>query len=74
MLPEPPHPTTRDQPERAAPATVRDQPARVALRGVLDRLGVVATHRDAGRRSAAAHDWSTTILPVVTGVPGGPRP
>jgi hypothetical protein len=40
-----------------------------ALTGVLDRLGLLAVHRDVGRPAASAYDWTTRILPVVTTVP-----
>ncbi|CAL9638552.1 caspase family protein [Streptomyces sp. enrichment culture] len=38
-------------------------------RPVLDRLGLVALHRDAEAGRATAGDWATTVLPVVVHVP-----
>jgi hypothetical protein len=44
----------------------------VALRGILDRIGQAVIHRDAGLPDPpAATDWTTTMLPVLTRVPGG---
>jgi hypothetical protein len=41
----------------------------VALATIVERLGLIATHRDAERATASARDWWTTIVPVVTRVP-----
>ncbi|SHN38287.1 caspase family protein [Cryptosporangium aurantiacum] len=36
------------------------------LSGVLERLALTALHRDARRESPVAHDWTTSIVEVVT--------
>jgi hypothetical protein len=41
----------------------------MAVTGVLDRLGLAVMTRDAGRQPAAAGDWTTAMLPVLTRVP-----
>lgn len=49
---------------------MRGVPKRAAaFDGVFDRLGLTALHRDIDRPPAAAYDWTTRILPVVTSVP-----
>jgi hypothetical protein len=39
-----------------------------ALATIMERLGLIAAHRDAERATASARDWWTTIVPVVTRV------
>lgn len=50
----------------ARPETARGERT---FRGVLDRLGLAAVHRDAQIRRPPALDWATDMLPVVTRVP-----
>lgn len=67
-----------EQPFSSAPFVLRglEEPgpspaarSRDAFSGVLDRLGLTAMFRDAGRRSSPAHDWTTSIITIITRVP-----
>ena len=54
---------------RLGEPTLSPTRAPVALATIVERLGLIATHRDADRATASARDWWTTIVPVVTRVP-----
>lgn len=55
-------PRLREQGRRATRSTR-------AITGILDRLGLAATTRDAGAGPAVALDWTTTVLEIQTSVP-----